>query len=199
MICPGVPIHIVQRGHNRLPCFRTVADFLDYRRILGESASRMSCEIHAYVLMTNHVHILLTPPESWSAARMMHRVAGVYGSRFNQEYGRTGTLWESRYWSCLIDSERHLLACSRYVELNPVRAGMVGHPRDYDWSSYRGNAESRADRLLTPHSLYIKLGHDPAERAEAYGELFSQVLEPSVVNAIRRSPRREPKTKEPVP
>ena len=199
IICPGVPIHIVQRGHDRRACFRKAADFEEYWWLLRESARRTSCQIHAYVLMTNHVHLLLTPPDIRAAARMMHRAAGVYGARFNRHRGRSGAVWEDRYWSCLIDSERHLLACSRYIELNPMRARMVDHPREYEWSSYHGNSGSVADALLTPHSLYVALGQNPAERAAAYRELFSVGIEPSAIDAIRRSPRRRPKIKVPVP
>lgn len=192
-------MHIVQRGHDRRPCFHRAADFQNYRRLVHDSAQRTSCQIHAYVLMTNHVHLLLTPPDVHAAAHMMHRVAGTYGSHYNRDYGRTGAVWESRYWSRLIDSERHMLACSRYIELNPKRAGMVGHPREYEWSSYHGNSGRIVDALLTPHPLYIGLGQSAALRAAAYTELFSLEIEPSAIDAIRRSPRRQPKTKEPVP
>lgn len=179
-------MHIVQRGHDRRECFRTDDDFRYYLSLLGEAARRASCAVHAYVLMTNHVHLLVTPTDASAAGRMMHRVAGMYAYRFNSRYTRSGTLWESRFWSCLIDSERHLVACSRYLELNPVRAGMVTHPRQYPWSSYHGNAECGGDALLTPHSLYTSLGHTDRERAASYAELFSTGLDTDTVEAIRR-------------
>jgi putative transposase len=185
-------MHIVQRGHDRRECFRTDDDFRHYRSLLGDSAQRASCEVHAYVLMTNHVHLLVTPRDHRAAARMMHRAAGVYGHRFNSKYERSGTVWEGRYWSCLIESERHLFACSRYLELNPVRAGMVNHPRDYRWSSYRANAECGDDPLLTPHLLYNGLGGTNRERAASYADLFSLVIDPAALKAIRRPPGRRP-------
>jgi putative transposase len=177
-------MHIVQRGHDRRECFRSDDDFRRYQRLLRESAQRHSCAVHAYVLMT--------PLDARAAARMMHRVAGMYAYWFNSSYTRSGTLWEGRYWSCLIESERHLFACSRYLELNPVRAGMVIHPREYRWSSYRANAECATDPLLTPHSLYSSLGTTGSERAANYASLFAVVIDPGVVDAIRRRPGRRP-------
>ena len=193
-------MHIVQRGHNRGPCFHQGNDYQEYRLLLLDSAKRTECQVHAYVLMTNHVHLLVTPPNERAPARMMHRVAGLYGSRSNRKAGRTGGFWESRYWSCAIKSEHHLLACSRYIELNPVRAGMVGHPREYRWSSYHGNADNVPDPLLTPHPLYSGLGRSSVERAAAYTELFSAIMDQPTIDAIRRSPRRSQcPTPEPVP
>ena len=192
IVLAGVPIHIVQRGHDRRACFRSDDDFRRYRWLLRDSAQRASCQVHAYVLMTNHVHVLVTPPDVRAAAQMMHRVAGVYGCAFNRKNKRSGAVWEGRYWSCIIASERHLLACSRYIELNPVRAGLVRHPREYRWSSYRGNAEGDDDVLLTPHPLYGSLGHNGTQRAAAYADLFSVAIDAEVVEAISRSPRRAP-------
>jgi putative transposase len=181
-------MHIVHRGHDRRDCFRSDDDFVRYRSLMAEAAKRASCEVHAYVLMTNHVHLLVTPSNPRSAALMMHRIAGVYGHRFNTRYVRSGSVWEGRYWSCLIDSEHHMLACSRYLELNPVRAGMVAHPRDYPWSSYRGNAECAEDALLTAHLLYESLGGTRAERAASYAELFTAAIDWIPPNTIRRLP-----------
>jgi putative transposase len=186
IVRPGVPMHIVQRGHDRSECFHSDDDFQRYRSLLEESARRADCAVHAYVLMTNHVHLLVTPSKPSAPARMMQRVAGCYASRINSRLSRSGTLWEGRFWSCLIDSEHHLFACSRYVELNPVRAGMVLHPRDYPWSSYRANAECGEDSLLTPLPQYTALGRTRSECAAQYSELFATAIDIKSLDAIRR-------------
>lgn len=173
----GVPQHVVQRGNDRQPCFY-VAD--DYRRYLGglrESATRYGCVVHAYVLMTNHVHLLVTPSSVGAVSRMMQWLGRQYVGYINGRYRRTGTLWEGRYKSCLVDTERYLLTCYRYIELNPVRAAMVADPADYAWSSYRANAQALADPLVVPHAEYLRLGADAPERCVAYRYLFEDALD----------------------
>ena len=181
----GVPLHIVQRGHNRQPCFFAVADYLAYLEWLGDAARRTGCQIHAYALMTNHVHLLLTPGDAQAVARMMVMLGRRYVPYVNASYQRSGTLWEGRYKSSLIESESYLLACMRYIELNPVRAGLCPDPAHYRWSSYRANALGETTPLLSPHSLYATLGVDDASRQAAYSDLFDQVLPDKTITDIR--------------
>lgn len=181
----GVPLHIVQRGHNRQPCFFAVADYLAYLEWLGEASRGAGCQVHAYALMTNHVHLLVTPGDAQSVSRMMVALGRQYVPYINAAYQRSGTLWEGRYKSSLVQSEAYLLACMRYIELNPVRAAMCADPADYRWSSYRANALGEAQSWLTPHPLYATLGPDEASRLAAYRALFDQVLPEKTVADIR--------------
>jgi putative transposase len=173
---PGVPQHVIQRGNNRQPCFLRVQDYRCYLSQLGEAALAHGCRVHAYVLMTNHVHLLMTPEVTGAVARTMQALGRRYVGYFNATYRRSGTLWEGRYKSCLIDSERYLLTCYRYIELNPVRAAMVEAPSDYAWSSYRANAEGVTDRLVHPHDEYAQLGATVDERCAAYRALFLEAI-----------------------
>jgi putative transposase len=143
---------------------------------LRESAIRYGCSVHAYVLMTNHVHLLVTPSSAGAVSRMMQWLGRQYVGYINGRYRRTGTLWEGRYKSCLVDTERYLLTCYRYIELNPVRAAMVADPADYAWSSYRANAQALLDTVVVPHTEYLSLGADVSERCVAYRQLFKEVL-----------------------
>lgn len=142
---PGIPQHVVQRGNNRLPCFLDDEDRQRYLQCLLQALDRFGCRLHAYVLMSNHVHLLLTPGEAGALSRLMHTFARNYAGLFNGRHGRTGTLWEGRYKACLVDSGPYFLACSRYIELNPVRAWMVARPGDYPWSSYGAHVGERED------------------------------------------------------
>ena len=182
---PGIPQHVVQRGNNRLPCFLDDEDRQRYLQCLRQALLRYGCHLHAYVLMSNHVHLLLTPQEKGAVSRLMHTFARNYVGLFNGRHGRTGTLWEGRYKSCLVDSDGYFLACSRYIELNPVRAWMVADPGDHPWSSYGAHADGRVDPLLTAHACYLELGADAAERAAAYKALFNEALSDKVVHEIR--------------
>ena len=185
---PGVPWHIIQRGNNRSACFHAESDYRRYLEELTLLSARFECAVHAYVLMTNHVHLLLTPRSTDGPALLMKHLGQRYVQYFNRAYGRSGTLWEGRFRSCLAQSERYVLACYRYIELNPVRAGMVPHPGDYRWSSYRANAQGDAGLNLdwvTPHLEYRRLGKSPAERQDAYRQLFRASLPKDDLQAIR--------------
>ncbi|MEQ1555910.1 MAG: transposase [Gallionella sp.] len=182
---PNQPLHVIQRGNNREPIFAADADYHFYLRCLQEAADTHSLTVHAYVLMTNHVHLLVTPATETSLSKTLQSIGRRYVQYFNFSYQRTGTLWEGRYKSTLIDSERYLLICMRYIEMNPVRAEMVAHPSDYPWSSYRANAQGNADVLLAPQELYQRLGRSDEERQSAYRQLFRAQVSKSDVDAIR--------------
>jgi len=182
---PGIAWHIVQRGNDRQACFVDDADYLRYRQELGEAALKQGCELHAYVLMTNHVHLLVTPHEAGAASRMMQAVGRRYVGGFNARYRRTGTLWEGRFKSALVDSADYLLTCYRYIELNPVRAGMAATPGDYRWSSHRRNAHGEQEPRITPHAEYLSLGADDSERQQAYRALFARSPEAADLDALR--------------
>lgn len=184
---PGVPLHIIQRGNNRSACFFADQDYHFYLERLREQAGKHGCDIHAYVLMTNHVHLLLTPKRQDSASLVMKHLGQRYVQYINREYQRSGTLWEGRYRSCLVDAQSYLFRCMRYIELNPVRAEMVKHPGEYRWSSYSANAQGDLNSLLTPHEEYLALGSEPTERQAAYRELFRCELEPGDVDQIRKA------------
>ena len=184
---PHVPLHVIQRGNNRQVCFVADEDYGFYLDWLKEYAGKTGCSIHAYVLMTNHVHLLLSSASSDGVGALMKALGQRYVQYVNRTYRRTGTLWEGRFRSCLTQEESYLLACQRYIELNPVRAGMVEHPAEYRWSSYRANAQGESDALIQPHAVYGALGPDAASRQAAYRELFRYELEPGVVDEIRRA------------
>ena len=168
---PGYPHHIIQRGNNRQPIFSSNADYETLLDMLGEHATQAGVAIHAYVLMTNHFHLLATPGTEQAIPQMMQSVGRRYVRYFNQRQARTGTLWEGRYKSTLIQAERYLLACLAYIDLNPVRAGLVAEPGDYFWSSHAHYVGRRNDRLITPHALYWELGNTPFARDAAYAQL----------------------------
>jgi putative transposase len=182
---PGVPQHVIQRGNNRQSCFLRDQDYRCYLSQLGDAALAQGCRIHAYVLMTNHVHLLMTPEASGAVARTMQYLGRRYVGYFNATYRRSGTLWEGRYKSCLVDSERYLLTCYRYIELNPVRAAMVADPSDYPWSSYRANGQGVADRLVYPHDEYAQLGTTVDDRCAAYRALFLEAIGEDRMSEIR--------------
>jgi len=184
---PGVPQHVIQRGNNRIACFFGDADRRFYLKCLSESAGRRGCEVHAYALMSNHVHILATPDTSGAIGMMMQDVGRRYVRVINTLHGRTGTLWEARFKASLIDSENYLLLCQRYIELNPVRAGIVTDPASYPWSSHPCYASGRANGLVTEHAVYLRLGSSPAERRSAYLSLFAKPLDDVVVARIREA------------
>ena len=179
------PLHVIQRGNNRQRIFFADQDYQIYRHWLAEAAAQYGCTIHAYVLMTNHVHLLVTPRGPESLPRLMQSLGRRYVRYVNGARRRSGTLWEGRYRAAPIDSERYLLACSRYIELNPVRAGLARRPQDYRWSSYRKLALGAADALVAPHELYRALGRSAAARQAAYRALFREALDAELIDALR--------------
>ncbi len=182
---PGIPQHIVQRGNNRQVCFFTEQDYIVYLSKLKEYSQKYNVAVHSYILMTNHVHILATPKEGNGISRLIQSLGRYYVRYINQTYGRSGTLWEGRYKSTLIDSDNYFLVVSRYIELNPVRAQMVRHPVEYPWSSYQSNAEGRPIELLTPHICYLSLGQTDKERQGIYKSLFEQHIPAYTIKEIR--------------
>jgi putative transposase len=184
---PGVPQHVIQRGNNRGATFAAMEDYGFYLDCLSTGARSFGCDIHAYVLMTNHVHLLVTPRVAGGVSKMMQSIGRRYVRYFNQAYKRTGTLWEGRYKATLIDSEKYLLTCSRYIELNPVRAGMVETPGDYSWSSFAANALGKSSGVLSFHPLYLRLGATPKDRQGAYLALFNLALGSEMLDSIRNA------------
>jgi putative transposase len=167
----GYPHHVILRGNNRQDIFKVTADYQRMLDLLAEHSKVQAVDIHAYVLMGNHLHLLVTPQRDQALPKMMQAVGRSYVQVFNKVHGRTGTLWEGRYRSTLIQTDRYLLACKAYIDLNPVRAHMVAQPEDYVWSSHAHYIGRRSDRLVTPHALYWALGNTPFAREAAYAEL----------------------------
>ena len=185
---PGLPQHVIQRGNNRQAVFFEEDDCVRYLEDLDAVAKQVGVATHAYVLMTNHVHLLVTPSEKGGISRLMQGLGRRYVAYVNGRYKRSGTLWEGRYKASLVDDEAYLLACMRYIELNPVRAGMVDHPGDYRWSSYAANARgSTASPQVVPHERYAALGNDVLSRQQAYRSLFRRALAAEQVHEIRQT------------
>ncbi len=183
----GFPLHITQRGVNRSTCFFSEADRWSYLHWLGRYAARMEIEIHAWVLMTNHVHLLVTAPSPAHVSKLMQSLGRQYVPHLNKKIQRTGTLWEGRYKACPVHAESYLLACMRYIELNPVRASIAVAPGDYRWSSFRRNAYGCPDPLVTEHSIYRALGASSADRQRVYRELFRSQIDEVAIARIRDS------------
>jgi REP-associated tyrosine transposase len=170
---PGFPQHVIQRGNNRCACFAVDSDYRFFRDCLASACEKHGCRIHAYVLMTNHSHLLMTPSTETAIGH------------FNSAYQRTGTLWEGRYKATVIETESYLFACYRYIELNPVRAGLVENPRAYRWSSHGANAFGERDSLVSPHEVYTQLGRHDTARQAVYRGFFDIPLEETTVTTIR--------------
>ena len=183
----GVPWHIVQRGNNRGTCFFDDDSRRRFLRILAELAPRWDCQIHAWVLMTNHFHLLLTPEHAGGPAGLMKNLGQRHVQSTNRRFGRTGSLWEGRFRSALAQDGAYVINCYRYIELNPVRAGIVEHPADFPWSSYRHNGEAEPSDMLAPHPDYLALGESAGKRAEHYRSLLAAGLDASQMTAIRDS------------
>lgn len=179
-----IPQHIVQRGNNRLPCFLEDADRRLYRQLLREALLSTECHLHAYVLMDNHVHLLATPPETGRISQLMQKLGRQYVSLFNARHGRTGTLWEGRFKSCLVDSQDYLLQCYRYIDLNPLRARMTDDPATFPWSSCAAHCGG-SDALVRDHRAYLDLGASPAERGDAYRALLHESISEDTLQEIR--------------
>jgi putative transposase len=183
VVLPEVALHVTQRGVDGGPCFFRASDYRNYLRYLRLFALRFGCAVHAYCLMTNHVHLLITPPDGASCGRMMKFLGQCYVQTTNKALGRKGTLWQGRFFSCLVPSEAYVLACYRYIELNPVRAGMVSAAHDYPWSSHRANAGAENDVMVKPHPAMS------AVRPVDYRAWFDEPLDPGVIEEIRRATR----------
>ncbi len=184
--CPaGFPVHLIQRGNNRQAIFTCDADLAAYANWLAQGAERFDVAIHGWVFMTNHVHLLATPGQDESLSRMMQFLGRLYVRRFNYRYTRSGTLFEGRFKSSIVQEEQYLLTCLRYIELNPVRAGMVRDPGDYNWSSFRAHAFGTAPRLWSPHDLYIELGRNLEQRQKAWRALTSESLDTEAMAKVR--------------
>ncbi len=184
MFQAGVPCHVISRGNNRQDCFINYNDYLFYLKCLNEACLKHNVALHAYVLMTNHVHLLFTPSCKQGISKVMQSIGRRYVYYFNKTYQRTGTLWEGRFKARIIDAERYLLSCYRYIELNPVRANMVATPGDYLWSSYGVNAGIKPRKNLSPHPLYQSLASDENQRHFAYQALFNRELTDDELNEI---------------
>jgi putative transposase len=187
LVIPHVAVHIIQRGNNRAACFRIDGDYQIYLLHLRQLSAQLGCAVHAYCLMTNHVHLLLTPPSVDACVALMRNLGQRYVQYFNKRHGRTGTLWEGRFRSCVTESTRYVLACYRYIELNPVRAGLVPAPADYAWSSHRANAGRQTDASLSPHVEFAALGQVAESRSAAYLKFFERNVDPEVLRSIREA------------
>lgn len=187
LVLPNVPLHVIQRGNNRQPCFFAERDYRLYLDCLKECTIRTGCLIHAYALMTNHVHLLVSSTTANGLGALMKAVGQRYVQYVNRAYDRSGTLWEGRFRSCLVQDDAYLLTCQRYIEMNPVRAGMVARPENYRWSSYRANALGEENPLVSPHPLYLALDLNAKSRRQSYRELFNVAIETQVQDTIRHA------------
>lgn len=187
---PGYPHHVIQRGNNRQPIFATDSDRERLLALLAEYAKKFQVSLHAYVLMSNHFHLLVTPETADGLPQMMQAVGRRYVRYFNDRQGRSGTLWEGRYRSTLIETDRYLLACMAYIDLNPVRAGLVAQARDYPWSSHGHYIGQRHDKLVTPHPIFWTLGNTPFAREAAYADLVHAGVAPEQQAALTDSALR---------
>jgi putative transposase len=187
----GIPQHVVQRGVDRRPSFVLEIHYKEFLRHLHEQANKFDCQVHAYALMCNHAHLLVTPREAGGVGRLMQELGRRYVAFFNFTMGRTGTLWEGRYKSCLVDSESYVLRCYRYIELNPVRAGITKDPGSFRWSSFGFNGLGHDNELIAPHPAYMSLGSSRLERAAAYRFLVAQGCEHRDADEIRTMTARQ--------
>jgi putative transposase len=186
-VVAGVAAHITQRGHNGADCFTRDSDYLIYLLHLRELSEKHACAVHAYCLMTNHVHLLFTPSTETACSKLMRDLGQRYVQYFNRRYGRIGTLWQGRYWANVVESSRYVLGCYRYIERNPVKAHMVCTPRDYQWSSAAANTGQRVDSWITPHAEYLAQGNDDARRHANYQDLVNEPLDADLARQIRES------------
>jgi len=184
-ILPNYPQHVIQRGNNRNVIFHVPGDYYFFLEKLKLASEKHGCLIHAYILMTNHVHLLVTPLQENSISKMQQMVGRYYVQYFNKRYHRSGTLWEGRYKATLIDNEKYFLTCARYIEMNPVRAGMVQYPGDYLWSSYHYNALGKDDALIHPHDQYLALGSTKEKRLHAYQLMYKMPIAEKTIEYIR--------------
>ena len=191
IVLPGHPVHIIQRGNNRSATFYADDDYRFYLDVLAQAKEESQCDIHAYVLMTNHVHILATPTIETGISHMVQSIGRRYVRYINHTYKRTGTLWEGRFKHSLIQDNFYYLICSRYIELNPVRAGMVEQPDNYPWSSYSHHALGQPNPIIQAHALYLALGQSMKERTEHYQALFQAHIDPDMLETIRNATNKD--------
>lgn len=184
---PGYPLHVVQRGHNRERCFFDRSQFELYLGLLGEFGREHGCSIHAYVLMPNHVHLLLSQRDPWAITRLMRSVNQRYVQHVNRSCKRTGSTWQGRYWASIVDTDDYFFICHRYVEQNPVRARLVADAGEYLWSSHGHNAQGAASLVVTPHELYLDLGTNDEARSAAYRAMFADALSDGQLQRIREA------------
>lgn len=187
LVVPEQPHHVIQRGNDRRTIFHDDEDRTVFIKSLREAAKMYQVAVHAYVLMPNHIHLLATPADATGLAKMMQWIGRHYVPYFNRRHGRVGTLWQGRFRTSVIDTERYFLVCSRYIELNPVRADLVADPADFAWSSYRHHVGLNADPLITDHSLFWALGNTPFQREAAYRQLVEAGLEAGDIDLLRTS------------
>ncbi len=184
---PDIPAHVMQRGHNGDPIFFGEADYFEYLKIFKKVADLYQCYIHAYVLMTNHVHFLLTPFDKEGVSKLFQHLGREYVTYINKTYQRSGTLWGGRHKGNIIESESYFLTCMQYIELNPVRAGMVAHPSDYPWSSYRFNGLGESSAIITPHDEYLALAKERDERLKRYTDFLTSEVDIAVITDLSGS------------
>jgi putative transposase len=182
---PGLPQHLIVRGNDRQPIFFNAEDRLHFLKCLGEARAKRGCDIHAFVLMPNHVHILATPRVEHAASLTMQDVGRAYVSNLNKLHRRTGALYEGRFKSSLVETTRYFIACMRYIEMNPVRARIAAYPAAFEWSSHGQNITGDPNGLITPHAEYLNLGRTAEERSKAYGRLFDEPQSEEELVAIR--------------
>jgi len=175
IVLPNQPLHIMHRGNNRQDIFKTDEDMMRLKEDIAYALSKADCTLHAYVIMTNHLHLLITPKDKQQLAKFMQTMANRYVRYYNATYKQTGTIWEGRFKSCLVDSDNYLFSLYKYIEMNPVKATMVEDVADYKWSSYRHNALGETDELINEHPLYTELGDDTQKRYLAYQALFDEL------------------------
>jgi putative transposase len=187
LFAPDVPAHITVRGNDCQDIFRCDGDRLLFRSSLKSACARHGVTLHAYVFMTNHVHLLATAAQPWSVPKAIQNIGRRYVRHFNTRYARSGTLWEGRYRATLVDTDGYFLMCHRYIDMNPVRARIAAHPAEYPWSSYRHYALGLEDELITPHATVLALGHTPERRAMAYQRMFATPLDDETLRRIRHS------------
>lgn len=183
----GIPQHIIQRGNDRQICFGSDQDMAFYAACLLEYSTKFDVSVHAWVFMTNHIHLLATPKFDGGVSKMMQAIGRHYVGYFNREYQRSGTLWEGRFKSSLVQSSIYALQCQRYIELNPVRAGMVDDPANYVWSSYQCSALGKRSTLFSPHNEYLGLGSNEEEKLENYRSLFVGQIDSQMIADIRNA------------
>ncbi|NVD71493.1 transposase [Duganella sp. BJB1802] len=187
LIVPGQPHHVIQTGNNNQPIFRETEDYQAFLGWLRTAAKNYKVAVHAYVLMPDHLHLLVTPADEEGLGQMMQWIGRYYVPYFNQKYGRSGTLWNGRYKTSLIDAEQYFMSCSRYIEFNPVRNGMVGRAEDYPWSSYPHHAGLRSDGLIVDHPKFWELGNTPFQREAAYIALAEPALSEEEITLISKA------------